>query len=751
MHKRFSLFQSRIARSSALVASVAAAWFGATYIGSAEHDTPTIVRGVVAGSYFTPPAGSTPSSTVPSTYEHAKVCADNNNNAVCDRGEANTLTDSTGAFELPTRGAIVAEIATDALNGGHPVTQRLVLRASADQILAEASPGNNPPADNGHPGNPSSPNGPTLKSNIAVTPLSTEVVRMMESHSQPFQAARQKVATRLGVLTTEVLADPNAIVNDIAQSAVLNESVILTNRFALAAKMVDRHDVSPAALKANPLAKSPAITMTEAFEASMNLEQIPRYDHIFVIMLENKATSSIKNSAFAPKINAYLNANTQFTSYFATGNPSEPNRVAVASGDDFGITDDSSWACVPAGDTADLPEDALPAGQGPCTNATNHNLKNTRNLLSALAAGGMQWRVYNESMNPGRDWRLNSASDATITAADHVYPAGSPVGAIGNPGLVLTMPGSLYATKHNESVNFQDVRSASDFASSNRTMGGGQFDAALQQIAPPGWNMDQLGTDLWSGDVGQLNFLEPDQCDDMHGVTLQGTVPPGTTKITASDCSGSAMIFRGDNYTDYLIKKIQASPIWTNPEKRVAIVMMFDEGTATTGFNSCCGWNPAGKPSSGGGAPLGVLINNPADGSVLVQPLVRYEQGNKGHGTSIFGVINNQPFATKGVVDSDAYSHIAFVRTLQDMFGLADPGDDWSYMNRTKYTSAFIAAHLPYLPEYADSGDAHFDAARPMNHAFVIPDGYVQKSGFVTPPGPQVGPDADQRNGWGIE
>jgi len=85
------------------------------------------------------------------------------------------------------------------------------------------------------------------------------------------------------------------------------------------------------------------------------------------------------------------------------------------------------------------------------------------------------------------------------------------------------------------------------------------------------------------------------------------------------------------------------------------------------------------------------------------------------------------------------------------MFGLADPGDDWSYMNRTKYTSAFIAAHLPYLPEYADSGDAHFDAARPMNHAFVIPDGYVQKSGFVTPPGPQVGPDADQRNGWGIE
>ena len=38
----------------------------------------------------------------------------------------------------------------------------------------------------------------------------------------------------------------------------------------------------------------------------MNLEGIPRYDHIFIIMLENKATQSIKNSIFAPHINEYL-------------------------------------------------------------------------------------------------------------------------------------------------------------------------------------------------------------------------------------------------------------------------------------------------------------------------------------------------------------------------------------------------------------------------------------------------------------
>jgi hypothetical protein len=235
----------------------------------------------------------------------------------------------------------------------------------------------------------------------------------------------------------------------------------------------------------------------------------------------------------------------------------------------------------------------------------------------------------------------------------------------------------------------------------------------------------------------------------MHNITVQGTVPPSTTKISASDCSsGNAIIFRGDNYTDALIKKIQASPVWTNPQKRTAIVISFDEGTATTNFNSCCGWNPVGKPGYSTLGPLGVLVKNP-DGTVGVDTTIaNYGQGNKGHGASVFGVLTNQSLAPKGIVDSDAYSHFAFVRTLQDMFGLADPGDDWSYMNRSKYTEKFIAKNLGLLQEFSLSPDRHFDAVRPMNHAFVIPSNYVQKNGFPTP---QVGPDANQINPWALK
>lgn len=687
------------------------------------------LRGVVSGTYFTPPVvsnaptGSVSSSTVASLYQSAKVCVDANDNGVCDSGETSVLTKADGSYLLATRtpGALIAEISTTTQNNGKAVTQRMVLRAPADQISAALI-------------------NPLVPAKVAISPLTTEIARIMEDDGISFEAAKNALATRLNVGAEVVLSDTTA-----ANAEVLKESVLLSNRFAFAAQMVDRHEVSPAALAVDPNATAPAIGMKEAYQAAMNLEGIPRYDHVFLIVLENKATSSIKDSPYAPRINAYLNAGNQFTSYYSTGNPSEPNRLAIASADDFGITDDSAFNCYPSGTDAanailDLP---LPTGSSACTNATNHNIKGKQNLFNALNSKGMNWRVYSESKNPGGDWRKDGSADTTIVAQDYLYTADEPVGAIGTPGLQVRLASALYAAKHNGSVFFQNVRSSPEFLKNNRTMGGGQWDEALKAVAPSGWNIDQFSDDLASGDIAQLNILEPDQCDDMHGVTLVGTMPGSSTTKAASDCAGSALIYRGDKYTDFLIKKIQASPLWNNPHKRVAIVMMFDEGTATSGFNSCCGWNTSGTPLA-----LGPLVKN-ADGSVSNETITNYKQGNKGHGTSTFGVLNNQPAAPKGVVDSDAYSHISLVRTLQDMFQLADPADDWSYMNRSKYSQKFIAANILSLPEYAGSADAHFDAVRPMNHSYVIPAGYIQKNGY--PSIKQVGPDADQRNGWALK
>jgi hypothetical protein len=680
------------------------------------------VNGVVAGSDVIRASGNGSATAVASRYRHARVCTDVNNDGACGPGEPTTTTDDSGAFVLGDSGGwpLVADISMAATINGHPVGRHLVLRAPVDPRSRR----------------------------LVISPLSTELLRMMEADGLDRATAQRKLASRIDVAAGAVPEDPAAIADARTRASMLRESEILTGRFALAATMVDRRDLSPAA---RPPAAGPAITIKEAQQVVMNLEAIPRYDHLFIIMLENKATSSIVGAPAAPKINAYLKSGNQFTSYFATGNPSEPNRVAVAAGDDFGITDDAPWNCVPAGDTADLPEDPLPAGMPPCTNPVNHNIKNKPNLFSALSTAGMTWRIYSESMNPGRDWRLDSVADDTILAPDRIYPADSLVGAIGTPGLMLRMPGRLYATKHNASVNFQALRRSPEFVRSNRTMGGGQWDAAMKAApgTPAGWDFDQLGTDLATGDVGNLNFLEPDQCDDMHGVKVQGTTATDSTLQLASDCGkDDAILSRGDNYTDYLIKKIEASSVWTNADKRTAIVIMFDEGSATTGFTACCGWNPSAGRSIAGRS-LGALTRN-ADGSVSIDSIAQYNQGNKGHGTSIFGVLTNQPLAPKHLVDSDAYSHIAFVRTIQDMFGLADPGDDWSYMNRSKYTETFIARHLTHLAEYLESADPHFDAVRAMNHAYRIPADYLQKSGFLPPSGPQRGPDGNQLNAWAL-
>jgi hypothetical protein len=724
------------------------------------------VTGVVTSALYVP--GSAADPTVQGGYyKGATVCADANDDGKCEAGEASTTTDSSGHFALDFTSAapVIADIGTTAVNTANGATNpsRTVYRTAGAQLTEQGA-------------------------NVVIGPASTEVVRLMEANGTDYATEKANLATRIGVAPANVLADASGIVGP-DKAALLREEVVLAGRFSYAITKLDRGDLYPDALAVpggdpeltglpgvtpatatTPETRQP-ITFKQAEQAAFAIEGIPRYDHIFIVMLENKSTQAILGSRFAPKINAYLHQGNIANSYFATGNPSEPNYTALGGGDDFGIIDDSQWNCDATGANAvqDLPvpdKNAPGLANSPfattCTqNLANHNIVGRPNLFNALTAQGMSWRTYSESMNPGQDFRTDSVADASVSVPDNIYPPGTIGGntsTVGTPGLLIPLPAGRYKTKHHPGMAYQNVRSAPEFKYSNRTLGGGQFDSVLLSSAkyaiPAGYNLDQFGTDLTNGGVGQINFVIPDQCDDMHGITMQGTVPPSTTKISASDCSsisnnqpvatGGNIITRGDNYVDYLVKKIQASPIWQNQQKKVAIVLMFDEGSATTNLNSCCGWK-AGKTAAN--APL------VASGGGFAQDtsVAHYGDGNKGHGKSIFVVLNNQASAPHGIVDDDAYSHFSFVRTLQDMFGLADPKSDGSYMNRSKYTEKFIAQNILNLPEYAGSADTHYDSVRPMNHSFVIPAGYTEKQTDDDTQPLQVGPDATQTNIWSIK
>jgi hypothetical protein len=638
-----------------------------------------------------------------------KICIDVNDNGFCDAGEDATTSNSSGGFGITTKqsGPLTAIIPADAS------TQRMLLRASADQV--KASP-----------------------HSVVVSALSTEVLRSMQADSLNYadavKAIAQRVslistpaaATDVSVTSTQVLSDLSGIDDSKAQSALLFEEKALQNRAMLAITMLDRGFISELGVDA-------VKTASQAQAAAIAPESIPRYDHLFVVIFENHPNTLIDNPLFANFYN-YLNVEgNKAANYFSMGNPSEPNYVTLASGDDWGITNDSGWNCVPNGDTADLPTDVYNP-RGDCTDDAVHNQKGRRNMFTALYQAGLNARVYSETMDPGQDPRNDGKGNAAITGANK------------STGRTEPLIADLYKTKHHPAMYFDEVRNRPDFFRNlNRTAGGGQWDdgiAAYAQANGISWNTHQLEDDLKSGDVGALNFIVPDQCDDIH-----------TTGTEVSNCNTIAYlstgILRGDAYAKYLVDTIQASPIWKNSARKVGIVLIFDEGSFFTGSSSCCGWN------AGGGGTAGMPLDEG-----IAAPIPAYGDGNKGDGPTIFAVLNNQPNAPKGIVDSDTYSHISLVRTMQDMFGLADPGIVTSYMNRSKYTESYIAANLDRLTEYADSAQPHFDAVRPMNHAYVMKLG-DRVSGGVLPGSSgsgsslgaliSLGPDANQTNIWALK
>jgi hypothetical protein len=601
-------------------------------------------------------------------YASATVCADANGNGLCDSGEASTTTDAQGAYSLmaPSGSALLAMVKAgvayeDPRTGAGTTTQAVEFRTPAD--LASV-----------------------------ISPLTTEVVRQVEAGGTE-SAVVAAMAQRLGVTAAQVTGDYSTLADATAKTSLLNEAGQLNARFALATTMVARGDISPATGK--------KVDFKQAQQDAFNLEGVPRYDNLFVIILENETSTKIDGGASTPKITAFLNSGAKATNYHSTGHPSEPNYIALGAGDDFGVTGDDSLWCAPAGNTKDTLTDGLPAGQGACVSGDGavHNIKNARSIFKSLQNAGLNWHVYSESMNPGMDVRGGSHGDASIIATDN-----------NDPTLQLPYPG-MYAPRHNPSIPFDDVRSDPSFKPSQRTMGDGQWDAAFKASpnTPAGYDVDQLGTDLKSGDIATVNYLVPDLCDDMHDQTVHDV---SGTKL-ATDCSpGPGILKRGDDYTGKLIKKIQASPLWQNKARRVGIVVTFDEGSGGyVGPAGCCGWNP-GKATNG---PLGE-----DNTSSLTVPVLNYKNGNHGNGPVIFGVLTNQDGAPVGKVDDEPYSHVAFVRTLQDMFALADPAVPDSYMNRTKYTESYIQAHLLELPEYAGSIDTHWDAVRPMASVFSL-------------------------------
>lgn len=131
-------------------------------------------------------------------------------------------------------------------------------------------------------------------------------------------------------------------------------------------------------------------------------EDVPKYDHIFEIIMENHAYDVIGNPD-APQINALAQNYGLATNYYALTHPSEPNYVGLIGGSYFGIQDDNSY---------------------------KDNRVDAPSLADQLESKGLTWKSYQQSLP---------------------Y--------IGYPGEVFPDENNkLYASKHNPFLNFAHVQ-----------------------------------------------------------------------------------------------------------------------------------------------------------------------------------------------------------------------------------------------------------------------------------------------------
>lgn len=100
---------------------------------------------------------------------------------------------------------------------------------------------------------------------------------------------------------------------------------------------------------------------------------VPSFDHVFVVVEENKDYSQIIGSASAPYINSLASQYGLATNYHAIGHPSLPNYLALIGGGTFGITSD-------------------------CGPSTSSCTTTAPNLADRIEASGRNWAGYFESM-----------------------------------------------------------------------------------------------------------------------------------------------------------------------------------------------------------------------------------------------------------------------------------------------------------------------------------------------------------------
>jgi hypothetical protein len=293
---------------------------------------------------------------------------------------------------------------------------------------------------------------------------------------------------------------------------------------------------------------------------------IPRYDHIFVIIGENKGFDQLMDHPeLTPNLHRLAAEYGLATQFYAEVHSSEGNYIAMLGGDTFGIHDDDAFYCRPGLKDPFCEKSAAP-------HYVDHSIR-AESLMDQLAARGLTWKGYFED--------LPAAGSLVPRWPNATYPE------------ARDKPEQLYAAKHNGFVSFARVHDA-------------PYLWRTRHFA----DFRQLEADLASGRMPNYAHIVPNQCNEMHGLGSDDApvVPAGCRE----DEDQAAVIRRGDAEFGRLVDEITHSRVWAD-KGNAAIVVTFDENNKEerkTGAQGCCGYEPHSLANFGGGRIVTIVITN---------------------------------------------------------------------------------------------------------------------------------------------
>jgi phosphatidylinositol-3-phosphatase len=356
------------------------------------------------------------------------------------------------------------------------------------------------------------------------------------------------------------------------------------------------------------LGTSGARAQNQNNQGQSQADRVPKLDHVFVIVLENHnsftsfGSNGIIGNPQAPNITALWNKYNVATDYNGVWHPSLPNYVSMITGNFIGTDVVATGHSYPAGSTVGISDDDSASVStdfpSPPANISTHRWRiNLPSLAGQLVNAGKDWRAYLQNIPESGTHLANWPGDNNTA--------------------------KLYAVKHNPFPYVAEIQ---------------DNPAQFAKQVP----MEQLFSDLGSGNMPAFSYIVPDQCRDMHGI---GNVLAPCGGVNDTD---DIDVKRGDDETGWLVNGILGSRGWRSG--RNALFIVFDEGN---GPLTCPNYNP----DTGTDTAPGSLLPG-AD---------CYAAANFNDKVVLIAITN---YGVRGVQDARFQSHYSLLKTIEAAFGL---------------------------------------------------------------------------------